>query len=200
MATRVNTKFVLLLMIVIFTILGGVGALWFLQMRRDAERNVRQGDVAMAAGDYEMAKRMYGRAVHKEPWNLAYLDLLQDALDGNLGTQSVRDAEASIGVLLAALAVTGYHWTVYQEDRALYPEETRVRLREVVYVGVDGRDMVKAIAGATGARVHVWNRGDDVGESPVPTEVVEALKRLDEERVLVIQTARGSFEVIPLRR
>ncbi len=126
--------------------------------------------------------------------------VLQDALDGNLGTDSIRDAEASIGVLLAALAVTGYHWTVYQEDRAKYPDEASVKLREVVYVGVDGRDMVRAIANATGARVHVWNRGDEVGASPVPIEVVEALGRLDEERVLVIQKARGSFEVIPLRR
>ncbi len=126
--------------------------------------------------------------------------VLQDALDGNLGTDSIRDAEASIGVLLAALAVTGYHWTVYQEDRAMYPEEASVKLREVVYVGVDGKDMVRAIANATGARVHVWDRGDEVGASPVPVEVVEALRKLDEERVLVIQKDRGSFEVIPLRR
>lgn len=190
------------LVVAITLLLLGV-PLWWISWRRIRRRAALDPDIEIRS----VVRRVYlfaligvGAVTSIVALIVLVYTVLQDALDGNLGTQSVRDAEASIGVLLAALAVTGYHWTVYQEDRALYPEETRVRLREVVYVGVDGRDMVKAIAGATGARVHVWNRGDDVGESPVPTEVVEALKRLDEERVLVIQTARGSFEVIPLRR
>ena len=126
--------------------------------------------------------------------------VIEDVLNGELGTSSIRDAEVAIGSLLALLAVAGYHWIVYQEDRALFPDGPRLKLREVVYVGADGRDMVKAIAKATGARVHVWARDDDVSGSLMPIEIVEALEGLDEERVLVIQKARGAFEIIPIRR
>ena len=40
----------------------------------------------------------------------------------------------AIGALLAALAVTGFHWAVYQEDRLILPDEERTQLREVVLV------------------------------------------------------------------
>lgn len=60
--------------------------------------------------------------------------LLGDVLDGNFGARSISDAEAAIGALLAALAVTGFHWAVYQEDRLILPDEERTQLREVVLV------------------------------------------------------------------
>ncbi len=80
MATRVNTKFVLILVIATLTVAGLGCGVWFVQYRRDAGRNARAGDEAMAAGEYEQAYKMYGRAVYKEPWNLAYVDKLEDAL------------------------------------------------------------------------------------------------------------------------
>ena len=94
MATRINTKFVLLLTIAVFTAAGIVGGLWVLQRRGDTSRHIKAGDAMMveacileAAGDdagagviFEKAYNEYGRAVHKEPANLDHLRKVEAAL------------------------------------------------------------------------------------------------------------------------
>ncbi len=80
MAARVNTRFVLILSFSIFSIVGLVGGLWFLKIRGDATRNINAGDQLMAEGDYALAVRMYGRAVHKEPGNLDHLRKIEEAI------------------------------------------------------------------------------------------------------------------------
>lgn len=125
--------------------------------------------------------------------------VLEDTLDGNLGTESIRDAKVAIGLLLSALAVAGYHWIVYQEDRTELPEEDKPRLREVVYVGLDGDVVARAIRDATGARVRVWPRDDDLTGTIATGEVIDALKRQDHDVVLVVQKSLGAFDVVPIR-
>lgn len=125
----------------------------------------------------------------------------RDLLDGELGASSIRDGAGAVGILIAAVAVVGYHWTVYQQDRAELPEEPETRLREVVYVGNDGRDVARAIERETGARVYTWERSDEqLQGAVVPPDIVEAVKRAGGDRVLVIQRARGAFDIIPIRR
>jgi hypothetical protein len=126
--------------------------------------------------------------------------VLQDLLDGNLGTRSIRDAQGAIGVLLASLAVAGYHWTVYQEDRAVLPEQPKLELREVVFVGPDAKGVAKAISAAIGVKVHAWERTDAPSGVINTDDVLAALKRSDEEQVLVVQKSGSAFEVIPIRR
>ncbi len=94
MATRINTKFVLLLGIAVFTVTGVVGVLWVFQIRGDTSRNIEAGDAMMvearaleAAGDdagasviFEKAVNEYGRAVSKEPADLGHLRKVKEAL------------------------------------------------------------------------------------------------------------------------
>jgi tetratricopeptide (TPR) repeat protein len=80
MATRVNTRFLLVLLVVLFAVTGMVGGLWLIQYRKDATRNIRAGDEAVARGDYELAYKQYGKAVHKDPGNPETLDKLEVTL------------------------------------------------------------------------------------------------------------------------
>ena len=94
MATRINTKFVLILGIAAFSVVGIVGGLWILQIRSDTSRHIRSGDAMMvearaldAAGDdaaasviFEKAVNEYGRAVNKEPAVLGHLRKVEEAL------------------------------------------------------------------------------------------------------------------------
>ena len=48
MATRINTRFVLLLAIAVSTAFGIVGGLWVLQIRGDTSRHIEAGDALMA--------------------------------------------------------------------------------------------------------------------------------------------------------
>jgi len=97
MATRVNTRFVLILAVTLFTAVGIVGGLWVLQIRSDTTRHIKAGDALMVravaatdSGDpdafdagqalYEQALKQYGRAVIKEPEELSHLRKLEAAL------------------------------------------------------------------------------------------------------------------------
>jgi tetratricopeptide (TPR) repeat protein len=94
MATRVNTKFVLILVVTLFAAAGIVGGLWLLQIRSDTARNIKAGDTNMAQGRaardrgdaeasqafFEQALKQYGRAVRKEAAELSHLHKLEAAL------------------------------------------------------------------------------------------------------------------------
>ncbi|NNM25701.1 MAG: tetratricopeptide repeat protein [Phycisphaerales bacterium] len=80
MASRINTKLVLVLFIVASSAAAAVGALWFYKMKTDASRHIEAAEGYLAQGDYRSARRFYSRAVGKEPTNVAYLASLEDAL------------------------------------------------------------------------------------------------------------------------
>jgi len=80
MAAKINTKFVFLLLTICTGLAIVVGALAFLALKDDPTRNLRRGETLMAEGDYRGAMLEYGRASRKEPSDLNYLGLFEDAL------------------------------------------------------------------------------------------------------------------------
>ncbi|MHC5002620.1 MAG: tetratricopeptide repeat protein [Planctomycetota bacterium] len=80
MASRVNTKFLLILAVCTIFVVGLVGGLFYLQYRGDAERHIRRGDELMQAGEFREAHSAYGRAVSKNRSSLEYLEKFTDAL------------------------------------------------------------------------------------------------------------------------
>lgn len=79
MANKINTNFVIILVLAIVCGAGIVGALLFLRPT-DASRNIRHGDEALAAGDLQRAFDQYGRAVNKDPGNPEYLAKMESTL------------------------------------------------------------------------------------------------------------------------
>lgn len=77
MPSRVNTKFVIFLVVAVCV--GGVliAGLYMLNVSGRAKRNMRLGDEAAAAGDFRKARDYYGSAVYREPGNLEYLEKLE---------------------------------------------------------------------------------------------------------------------------
>ncbi len=80
MASRVNTKFVVLLAGALLVLFVGVAGLAVVMQLRSAERSVARGDAAMAEQDYKLASKMYSRAVAKDRSNSAWLRKWEDAL------------------------------------------------------------------------------------------------------------------------
>ena len=56
-----------------------VGGFWFINVYSGAARNIKAGDVLMEEGSYKQARKMYGRAVIKEPSNMSHISKLQEA-------------------------------------------------------------------------------------------------------------------------
>jgi tetratricopeptide (TPR) repeat protein len=80
MASRVNTKFILILVCGLFITAMMLGALYYLRVRNDTTRHIKAGDQLMAEGDYEKAMKTYQRAVGAEPSNMGYLAKMEQAL------------------------------------------------------------------------------------------------------------------------
>ncbi len=80
MAAKVNTRFVIILsatLVLAFAIVAG-GAAYMLT--QTGVRHERNGDAAMARGDYEAAAKSYAKAVNKERSNAVFLRKWQGAL------------------------------------------------------------------------------------------------------------------------
>jgi tetratricopeptide (TPR) repeat protein len=80
MATRVNTKFVLGLCIVLLLLVGGVVGVWFVIESRSADRYIRLAEDAQSNGDLVKATAFYGRAVYRRPSDLDLIDRFSEKL------------------------------------------------------------------------------------------------------------------------
>ena len=123
--------------------------------------------------------------------------VFDDVFGGGIGTSTINDSGEGIGLLVVSLAVAGYHWAVYQDDKVRLPDPERLPLRDVVLVCTNGEVIAAAIAQSTGARVRVWEHTEQVAGALNSKEVVAALYRHQGERMLVLQRGFGAFEIVP---
>ena len=93
-ASKVNTKFVIILATIIVALLGGVMTLGWIFIGQAGPRNIARGDAAMAAGDQKLAagdvagantdfknaSEYYSRAVNKDQTKIAWFKKWEDAL------------------------------------------------------------------------------------------------------------------------
>lgn len=119
MAARVNTKFLVILLIGIISAVVIIGGLWFLKVRGDAGRQARRGDeqmqLARQVSDfdeqqecYRKAREFYKRAVGKEPASGEYIQKLEDALL-SIHPETADDAREFYGEYVAILAHAADH-------------------------------------------------------------------------------------------
>jgi tetratricopeptide (TPR) repeat protein len=80
MATKVNTRFVVILSAVLLLAAGGVLGLLYSVLYKSAAELAAAGDRLAAAGEYEAAARQYSKAVNKEQTNPEWLRKWRDAL------------------------------------------------------------------------------------------------------------------------
>ena len=80
MASKVNTKFVIILVAGVILMLGLLFLAWSIAVKSSADL-VRSGDALMATGDYKLAERHYSKAVNKDITNTENLDKWVNALE-----------------------------------------------------------------------------------------------------------------------
>jgi hypothetical protein len=127
--------------------------------------------------------------------------LVEDILEGVLGTQTLRRVRFPIGVLVSAGAISGYHWTVYRAERALAVAAPVHGPHFVLLVGPRDPHVVEAVAHRTGGRVQAWPRTDQNGDTTPWTadEVMAALGGTTADDVIVLSDAAG-LHAIPVVR
>lgn len=80
MASRVNTKFVVLLSVAVIALLALVGVAYSIVKKSGAD-HVAAGDKMMAEGDYKKAKSLYGKAVNKDQSRADWMEKWIDAME-----------------------------------------------------------------------------------------------------------------------
>lgn len=80
MASRVNTKFVIILSVAVLALLAMVGVAYSVVKKSGAD-HVAAGDKMMAEGDYEKAKQFYGKAVNKDQSRADWIEKWIDAME-----------------------------------------------------------------------------------------------------------------------
>lgn len=89
MASRVNTKVVVPLLVVLFVLVGGVLGLAYFTIYRSPEFYKSRGDAAAAAGDWRTAEEFYSKGVNRDQGNIELLDLWRGAIERIVPTDAI---------------------------------------------------------------------------------------------------------------
>jgi hypothetical protein len=129
---------------------------------------------------------------------VAVYAFFNDAVEGQLSLQTVRDMRFAISILIATGLVAAYHIAVYNRDRSLGIHEVVRGPRRILLVGAVDDAVRKAVATRTGAAVEVWQRTDGYGVF-ASDSLLATLEGITSEEVMVL-ARDGGVEVIPIRR
>jgi hypothetical protein len=126
---------------------------------------------------------------------------IEDLLERTAGWETLFAIRVPLALVLTVGVVAGYHWHVFQQDRAVgreVTEEPHLHIRSVMVVGSDAPELRSALAEATHARIQVWRRLDN-GHAIVDPEAVAArVLEVDTERVMVVVEPDGTADVFPV--
>ena len=143
---------------------------------------------------------------------------LFEFLLGNISGGSLVDRiRASLGLLVAAGSVAGYHFALWRHERTLLTDSSPAHAPAISHVtlvtGSHHEQLSQAITEATGARVTVWRRADGGGDTLTPADslsgstdivqqVTQTLAGVTSKRLLVVvgqDSGSGArIDVIPL--
>ncbi|MEX1004810.1 MAG: DUF5671 domain-containing protein [Acidimicrobiia bacterium] len=130
---------------------------------------------------------------------LIYLlfQLLEGLFDGNSLSAIVDGIRAPLGFVVATGSVTAYHYRRWASSRDDAPDEERVTVERVTFVGADGK-VAADLTDELGVRTTRWSSAGE-GRVLESGELTSYLRSLDATDVLVVEEERG-FRVIRLLR
>ncbi|MBL8764155.1 MAG: tetratricopeptide repeat protein [Phycisphaerae bacterium] len=122
MATRVNTRFVVILAAALVGLGVVVGGVAVFLLRTSPAEHVRRGDSSLQAGKFREAAESYSRAVNKDPSNVAYLEKWIEALRKYTPTNAELANESYRKLVTAKRAVAAAKRTDVGAHKAYFDE------------------------------------------------------------------------------
>lgn len=125
---------------------------------------------------------------------------IEGALQDGFGLEVLREMRVPLGILVATAAVSGYHWTVYKQDRARTPAivATSHAPRYVLLIGAPDQQARSEVARRTGAQVELWARADGLAGPWVVDDVVEAIAHSGGADAVTVIAGGSYLESIPM--
>lgn len=115
----------------------------------------------------------------------------RDLVDAQVGAATLRAMRYGLGVLIASAAVSAYHGAVFRQDRTEVVPGHATGPRAVTLVGANDPALARTLRQATGARVELWERFDQVPTAWDEAAVLAALSEHEGQDVLVISDEQG---------
>jgi hypothetical protein len=121
---------------------------------------------------------------------------IEDVLTSELSSETLYDVRVAVALVIAMGAIAAYHWLVYREDRELAPAKEELTVREIVLVGATENGWSHDLEKALGVHVLVWRRLDEPATEIDHDAAIEAIRRAEHERVMLL-AHDGTFDVVP---
>ena len=125
---------------------------------------------------------------------------IQGALQDGLDAEVLRDMRVPVAILVTTGAISGYHWSVYRQDRPRAPAVVAPHEpRYVLLIGAADGQARMEVARRTGAQVDLWVRADGLAAPWVVDDVVEAIAGSHADALTVI-AGGAALQTIAMER
>lgn len=133
---------------------------------------------------------------------------LDDLLNNQLGSETVREMRYAIAILAANAAIGWYHWSIYRAERMVSVRKPR-KEKFVVLVGPQDVALAAAIKAEFGGQVQMWQSNEfalDGGKASSDgvlswnrEKVISLISQTPSDEVMVLLEKRG-LKAIPISR
>ena len=127
---------------------------------------------------------------------------LDDLLNSQLGSETLRQARFAIAILLSNAAIAWYHWSIYRHERTISVRKAKHE-RFVVLVGPRDPELAREVESEIEGKVQMWDShvdGSVDGEIAWEKEkVIELIKSTQNDEVMIINEKK-KLRAIPFHR
>jgi hypothetical protein len=124
--------------------------------------------------------------------------VVEDALDGTLGANTLDSTAIAIALLMTAGALAMYHLSVFREDREVTPDPKSFAVEDVLFISATDTPLPHAIRNRIGANVRSVAVAESGSTAKTLDEVIEALEDETHRQVLIIHDGEGQYDVMAI--
>ena len=133
--------------------------------------------------------------------------LLDDALNSQLGTETLRETRFAIAILISNAAISWYHWSIYRQERDIAVRQPK-REKFILLVGPKDEGFAAFLHKQYGWKVQMWRSEDkelaeyfskDGLQNWDKEKVVDLIQSSEGDELMVIREKKG-LKLIPISR
>jgi hypothetical protein len=124
--------------------------------------------------------------------------VVEDALDGTFGTNTLDSTAIAMALLVTAGALALYHLSVFREDREVTPDPKSYAVQDVLLISATDSPLPDAIRNRIGANVRSVAVAEGGSTAENLDQVLETLEDETHRHVLIIHDGEGQYDVMAI--
>jgi hypothetical protein len=124
--------------------------------------------------------------------------VVEDALEGTLGANTLNDTAIAIALLVTAGALAWYHLAVFREDRDVSPDAPSYAVEDVLLISATDTPLAQQIKDRIGANVRSVTVVPGGATAETLEQALETLESETRRHILVIHDGEGGYDVMAI--